>query len=469
MTGDQAPTLPVLVTGATGNVGRAVVTSLRAAGIPVRAAVLVGVGSGGYRLGGPPDTTSGAADLGDVETVTLDFHDATTFRPALTGVGGVFLLRPPSIARVGPTLNALIDIAADVGVEHVVLSSVAGADTNRLVPHHRVERHLQASSLPWTILRPGFFAQNLGDAYRRDICDDDRLYVPAGDGRVAFLDVRDLADVAAAVFKDPALHRWRAYTLTGPDAVTFTEAAQVLTSELRRPIRYDPATATGYVRHSRSRGLPAAQIAVQLALHLGLRRGAAAAVDTTLAGLLGRPGRPLATYIADHRALWQPDASVPGETPSIERVHPPAALMRVANPVMRRLLASRAHRLVSGQLLVLHYHGRRTGTRYDVPVGYRTHHGALEVLTNSGWRVNFRGGRDIEVTHRGQRRRAHAVTIEDPPTVAATYNELIADLGVQQAQRRLGIRITGDRPPTADELADAVQRLGMSIVRIQVN
>jgi hypothetical protein len=152
----------------------------------------------------------------------------------------------------------------------------------------------------------------------------------------------------------------------------------------------------------------------------------------------------------------------------MERVHPPAALVRVVNPVMRRLLASRAHKVMSGQLLVLHYQGWRTGERYDAPVGYRTCDGALEVLTNSGWRANFRGGSDSEVTHRGQRRRAQAVTIVDPHTVAATYAKLIDDLGVRQAQRRLGIRITGDRPPTTEELADDVQRLGMSIVRLQL-
>lgn len=446
---------PILVVGATGNVGRAVVDALRREGLRVRATTRHGENG----------------DVDGVETVPLDLYDPKTFRAALAGVDGLFLLRPPSIVRVGSTLHVLIDAAAEEGVGHVVFSSVAGAERNPFVPHHRIEGHLRSAAPGWTILRPGFFAQNLGDAYRSDIAVDDRLHVPAGDGRVAFVDVRDLADVVAEIFRDPTPHRGMAYTLTGPRAFTFGEAAQVLTSALDRPIRYEPATVAGYVRHLRARGLPTGQIAVQLILHLTLRSGDAARVDPTLAQLLGREGRPLDEYIADHRALWRRDAPK-GRTgspvPLVERIHPPDAVMHWVNPVMRRLLVSRAHGLVSRQLLILHYTGRRTGVPYDVPVGYRHEDRALEVLTNSGWRVNFRGGRSIEVTLHGHRRAAHAVLIDDPETVATTYRRLIDDMGMQRAQRRLGIRVNAAREPTLRELADAVDRLGMSIVRLEL-
>jgi len=215
------------------------------------------------------------------------------------------MLRPPPISRVGPTLNALVDAAAEAGANHVVFSSVAGAESNRIVPHHRVESHLRKSSLGWTILRPGFFAQNFGDAYRRDIVEDGRIYVPAAEGRVAFVDVRDLADTAAIVFTDPDRHRGAGYKLTGPAAVTFDEAASTLSAELGREVRYEAATSLGYMKHLRGRGLPPAQIAVQTLLHLGLRRGDASEVDPTADSLLGRRPRSLAEYFSDHHDAWR--------------------------------------------------------------------------------------------------------------------------------------------------------------------
>jgi len=280
----------VLVTGALGNVGAPTVEALLAAGIGVRAADL--------------SADRAAARFPGVDTVRLDFNDESTFAAALDGCDALFLLRPPPISRVGPTLNVLVDRAARSGVRHVVFSSVAGAERNRIVPHHRVETHLRDSGLPWTMLRPGFFAQNLGDAYRADVVEDRRLYVPAGSGRVAFIDVRDLADIAAQVFSEPGRHAGHGYHLTGPAAVDFVQVAGLLTAELGTPIRYEPATIVGYARHLRSRGLPTSAVLVQTVLHAGLRRGDAEEVDPTVERLLGRPARTLERYIADHVELW---------------------------------------------------------------------------------------------------------------------------------------------------------------------
>lgn len=293
-TGSVAITGPVLVTGATGNLGRAAVDSLQREGFVVRAA-----GRDELR------TQAALADFGQIDTVALDLTDPATFGPALSGVEGIFLMRPPPITRVGSTINAFLDVAASEGVRHVVFVSVAGADTNRIVPHHRVETHLQASRRGHTILRPGFFAQNLGDAYRSDIRDDDRIFIPAGDGRVAFIDVRDLGDIGAVVFADPARHDGRGYHLTGPEAVTIDHVASLLSDSLGRTIRYDPATIPAYLSHLRSRGLPVPQIVVQTILHAGLRTGDAEDVTPDVGDLLGRPPRSIADYIDDHLDLWR--------------------------------------------------------------------------------------------------------------------------------------------------------------------
>jgi len=287
----------VFVTGSTGNVGSEVVRALRARNITVRAA--------------DRDPSRVHALFGDdVEAVKFDYRDPTTFAAA-RGADGLFLLRPPAIADVKETLLPFVAEARRGGVKHVVFLSVAGAGKNKLVPHHAVEQFLARTS-GWTTLRPGFFAQNFGDAYRRDIIEDARVYVPAGRGRVAFVDVRDIAEVAAMVFASPSVHDGHAYTLTGPEAVDFRSAAVLLTDILGRAIRYDAASLIGYVLHLRARGMPWPQVGVQTLLHAGLRFGQAERVDPTLGRLLGRRPRSLAEYMQDHRATWEvrPAASV---------------------------------------------------------------------------------------------------------------------------------------------------------------
>lgn len=276
----------VLVTGATGNAGREVVAALRARGAPVRLA---------DRHGRGPDA------------VRLDFEDPATFASAARGCGTVFLLRPPAISDVAGTLVPFVDAARAEGVGQVVFLSVAGAGRNPLVPHHAVERHLQDGPPGWTILRPGFFAQNVGTAYRRDVVRDSRVYVPAGRGRAAFVDLRDVGEVAADALLRPEAHRGQAYTLTGPRASSFAEVAWALTRATGRTVRYVPASALGYAAHLVRGGAPLAQAAVQTVLHVGLRFGQAETVDPTLGRLLGRRPRSVLDYVRDHAALWTPE------------------------------------------------------------------------------------------------------------------------------------------------------------------
>jgi uncharacterized protein YbjT (DUF2867 family) len=285
--------MTILVTGGSGNVGKEVVRQLQSRQVPFQV---------GERK--PPIDTTGAG----VKTVRFDFLDPSTYDSAVAGCDAVFLLRPPAIANTKQTLNVFLDIARSQGVSQVVFISVAGAGDNPLVPHHAVEQHLRAGSAGWTILRPGFFAQNIGDAYRQDIVRDRRIFLPAGAGRVAFIDVRDLAEVAVNALIDPLKYRGQTYTLTGPEACSFTEVASILSQELARDephtIYYQPASIPAYCVHLFQRGLPPAQIIIQTILHVGLRFGQAEAVSSSVAELLGHQPRTLRDYIRDNIALW---------------------------------------------------------------------------------------------------------------------------------------------------------------------
>ena len=280
---------PILVTGATGQVGRAVTGALERRGAPVRLAARR-PGRLGVR--------------GGVAPVAFDFQHSSGWAAALEGCRGVFLLRPPAISDTASTLVPFVDMVREAGAGPVVFLSVAGAERLRWIPHHAVEEALRTGPDGWTLLRPGFFAQNLLSAYLDDIREDDRLYLPAGHGRVAFVDLRDVGEVAADALLDPEVHDGRAWTLTGPRAYTFAEVATLLSGALRRSIRYEPASIPGYLLHLRRRGLGWGRALVQTALHVGLRFGQAEAVDPTLGRLLGRPARSIEDFIQDQAERW---------------------------------------------------------------------------------------------------------------------------------------------------------------------
>ena len=281
----------VLVTGAAGNVGREVVQALLRQGARVVAA----------------DHRSDRVKTLFGERVVasrLDFLDRETWTAALQGAEQLFLLRPPAISDVENNLNPFVDFVRSQGIDHVVFLSVAGVEKNRFVPHRKVEDHLRARGDHHTCLRPGFFAQNLETSYRDDIAEEDRIYGPAGQSLVNWIDVRDIADVAALVLSEPEAHRGQNYTLTGPGPIPWSEVTSALTGALGRPIRYEPASILGYVRHLSARGLPRGAVLVQTILHVLLRFGQGATFEPTLQRLLGRPGRSMSAYIAEHATLW---------------------------------------------------------------------------------------------------------------------------------------------------------------------
>lgn len=281
----------VLVTGARGSVGSHVVAELVARGVAVRAAYT---------------RPAGAVLPAGAEPVAFDFTAPAGWPAALTGVDRLFLMRPPAISDVRSYLRPVIRLAADRGVRHVVFLSLLGV--NRLMPHWRVERDIEAAGLSHTFLRPGFFAQNLLTAYAGDIRDHDRIRLPAGRGKTAFVDTRDVAAVAAGVLADPAAYPEPAYPLTGAEALTWAAVASLLTAELGRPIRYEPSGLLRYRRELLAGGADPTYVRVQLGINLVARLGLAARINGELPRLLDRPPRRLAEFVRDYRSAWLPNS-----------------------------------------------------------------------------------------------------------------------------------------------------------------
>ncbi len=270
------------MTGATGTVGREVVRVLRTTGVPVTAV---------SRTPRP-------------DHVTFDLTRRETWAGALAGVDRVFVVRPPDVSDVRRDLLPFLAAARDAGVRHAVLLSVQGADRLPVLPHAKVERWLRGSGLAWTVLRPSFFVQNLTGVHAPDVVAG-RLVLPAGRGRTAFVDAHDVAAVAAAVLADPDPHAGRAWTPTGPEALTYDEVAATLTEVLGRPVRYDSSGIVRWARHAhRDLAMAWGMVAVTTGIYTSARLGLADSLTDDVRTVTGRAPATLRDVAVREKAAW---------------------------------------------------------------------------------------------------------------------------------------------------------------------
>lgn len=281
----------VFVTGATGAVGSAVVAALVERGERVVAGVP------------DPDLAQFPAAV-DVRQFDFDAPPEVN-RDALLGANRLFLLRPPAIADVRARLFPVIDLARNLKFRAVTFLSLQGVQFNRRTPHFEVESYLRKSRAPWTFLRPNFFMQNLVTTYADQIREADRLFVPAGRSRTAFIDARDVGKAAATILATPQPHIHRAYTLSGEESLTYRDVARVMSIELGRNIAYAQPSEKDYLDHLRLAGCPPDYIDVQRMIHRVVRLNVSARPNRSVRKLTGEPATRLAQFVRDYRSVWE--------------------------------------------------------------------------------------------------------------------------------------------------------------------
>ncbi len=285
-------TNPVLVTGATGNVGTEVVQALHKAGQLVRAAVR--------------DVAKAEGRFGEgVEYVQFDFKRPATFEAAFKDVKRLFLVRPPDISNVQRDIWPAIEAAKRAGVEQIVFLSLFGVENNKIVPHYKIEKLLRASGLKWTFLRASFFMQNLDTTQRQDIKENNNLFVPAGRGKTSFIDVRDIGAVAALALTQDG-HANKAYDLTGSEALDYYQVAAIFTEVLGRRVGYSQPSAVRFLwQWWRVRKTSLAFSLVMTLLYVTVALGRAGKISPQLAQLLGRPPLTVRQYVEDYKQAWE--------------------------------------------------------------------------------------------------------------------------------------------------------------------
>ena len=287
----------ILVTGAAGTVGTEVVKALINRGVTVRAGVHSIIKGDRLKQLNP-----------EVQLVEIDYHKPETLHVALTGVERLFLITPGTADQVALG-EQVIEAAKKFGVQQIVKLSAAGADAAPGIQigrmHREVERYLEKSDLPFALLRPNAYMQNFATANGESIRDAGQLPLPLSDGQVSFIDVRDIADAAAAILCAPIpAHHGKAYHLTGPEALSGEQVATALSEAAGRPVAYVPLPEEDF--RQQMRDAPKWLTDAMLELYGTMRAGHAAPVTHDVQHLTGHAPRTIQQFAHDYRHQFEP-------------------------------------------------------------------------------------------------------------------------------------------------------------------
>jgi NAD(P)H dehydrogenase (quinone) len=277
---DRLPTLAV--TGSTGALGGMVARTLAEAGVAQRLVVR--------------DLDRAPALPGAVPVVA-SYADREAAVRALEGVSLLFMVSASESADRREQHLAFVDAAVAAGVEHVVYTSFFGAAPDATFTlardHFATEEGLRASGASYTFLRDNLYA----DVVPYLVGDDGVIRGPAGEGRTALVARADVARVAVAVLRDPAAHRDVTYDLTGPEALTFTEIAEVLTRHLGRPVTFHDETVEEAYESRRRWPAPDWQYDAWVSTYLAVRAGELEPVSGDVERVTGTPPVDLETLL----------------------------------------------------------------------------------------------------------------------------------------------------------------------------
>lgn len=273
---------PVAVTGSTGQLGGRIARRLAAAGVPQRLLVR---------------ELSRAPKLPGASAVPAPYHDGDAARDALDGVATVLMVSGSETPDRVDQHRTFIDAAAAAGVEHLVYISFYGAAPDATFTlardHWATEQHIRERGIPATMLRDNIYA----DFAPALVGPDGVIRGPAGDGRAAVVAQDDIADAAVAVLRDPATHAGRAYSLTGPEALSLTEVAAVLTAVTGDTVTYQPETIEEAYASRASYGAPGWQVDAWVSTYTAIAAGELAGVTTDIPDLTGHPATTLAQLL----------------------------------------------------------------------------------------------------------------------------------------------------------------------------
>ena len=287
----------ILVTGATGTLGSEIVKQLSAKEGTIKAAVR-----------SANDNTF--ENLNRVQVVQLDYNRPDTLDSAFKDVQKLFVLTPFQSNMVDLTSN-LVREAKNSKVKYIIKQSVMGADAEPAITpghlHRQAEIIIEESGIPFTFLRPNFFMQNFVNFYSHYIKTQGAFYVPAGDAKVSFVDVRDIAAIAVQclITTNESQHTSKAYDITGGEALSYGQAAEILSKEIGKKVNYINISPEDARKGMKGAGMDEWTINSMIELFEITREGYASTISPTVEQITGNKPISFGQFVKDYAGAFK--------------------------------------------------------------------------------------------------------------------------------------------------------------------
>ncbi len=278
----------ILVTGATGNIGREIVKLLKAK-------------NANFVAG----TTKGEVIEG-VETVIADFSNIESLKKAMNGISTLFLLLPshPEAAKFGE--NA-INVAKESGVKHIVRSSGCFANVNSDLLIEKLlgttDKYLKESGMNYTITAPSSFMQNFSTSVAADY-KNGTIYQAADDANISWTDVRDIAAINVEVLLNPEKYLSQTLTITGSESFNYEEAIKQMNEILGKETKYFAITNEAAAKAMADMHFPQFIIDLLISLNDSIKQGHFVETTNTIEKVLGRKPITFKQFVNDHKNVW---------------------------------------------------------------------------------------------------------------------------------------------------------------------
>jgi uncharacterized protein YbjT (DUF2867 family) len=301
--------ITVLVTGATGTVGNEVVKQLVASSLPSSHSDRHVIIKAAIHSQGKADTFK-QYDNKTVQIVNMDYNKPETITDVLNRVDKLFLLTLPTQNSIDIYSNLVREIRKSGNISHIVkLSSMAveiGLDNAIGRLHREEEKIIEESGIPFTFLRPSAFMQNFVNYFSQTIRTHNAFYLPAGDGKVSFVDARDIAAVSVqALTTGSQQHIGKAYTITGQEAISHGQAAEILSKEVGKRISYVDVPEEDALKGMREPGMEDWLITATMESYRIIRAGYASQTTKVVEQITGRKPITFSQFAKDYAGAFK--------------------------------------------------------------------------------------------------------------------------------------------------------------------